>query len=60
MYNFNIKTLGWYNIDAYVEGYIGSTYVRLIAQLQINYEAEMNVYLFCPSKKMLLSVFHKK
>jgi hypothetical protein len=53
MYDFSIKTFGWYNIDYYVEGYIGTTYVNVEVQLQTQFEEDMNVYLFCPDKKML-------
>ncbi|HEX3165768.1 MAG TPA: cytochrome c [Chitinophagaceae bacterium] len=53
MYDFEIKTLGWYNIDAYVEGYGGSSYVKLWVQLQLRFEMDMHVYLFIPRNKML-------
>lgn len=53
MYDFTIKTLGWYNIDAYVAGYDESTYVEVNVELQMQDDADMNVYLFYPSKKML-------
>jgi len=53
MYDFEIKTLGWYNIDAYVEGYEGSTNVKLWVQLQMKFEMDMHVYLFIPRNKML-------
>ena len=53
MYEFSIETFGWYNIDMYVEGYAGSTYVKVNAQLQMDYKMDMNLYLFCPGKKML-------
>lgn len=53
MYDFEIKTFGWYNIDAYVEGYEGSTNVKLWVLLQIEFEIHMHVYLFIPRNKML-------
>lgn len=53
MYDFEIKTLGWYNIDAYVEGYEGSTNVKLWVQLQMEFEMDMHIYLFIPRNKML-------
>lgn len=53
MYDFKIKTFGWYNVDAFVEGYAGSTYVSVNVQLQMEVVSEMHVYLFCPDKKML-------
>jgi mono/diheme cytochrome c family protein len=60
MYDFKIKTLGWYNVDAFFEGYQGSTFVILKAQLQIQFEAEMHVYLFCPDKKFLSVAYNRK
>ncbi len=53
MYDFEIRTLGWYNIDAFVEGYEGTTNVKLWASLYIEFDINMKVYLFCPDKKML-------
>jgi cytochrome c2 len=53
MYDFEIRTFGWYNIDAYVEGYTGSTNVKLWVQLQVEFDISMHVYLFCPRNKML-------
>lgn len=53
MYDFEIKTFGWYNIDAYVEGYEGSNNVKLWVQLQMEFEMDMHVYLFIPRNKML-------
>ena len=53
MYDFEIKTFGWYNIDAYVEGYEGSSNVKLWVQLQMKFEMDMHVYLFIPRNKML-------
>ncbi len=53
MYDFEVRTLGWYNIDAFVAGYAGTTSVALWANLQIDFDITMHVYLFCPDKKML-------
>lgn len=53
MYDFTIQTMGWYNIDAYVEGYEGSTEVELTVKLNNSNNSDMNLYLFCPSRKML-------
>ncbi len=53
MYEFSIETFGWYNIDAFVEGYAGTTNVKVEANLQMEYKMELHVYLFCPNKKML-------
>jgi mono/diheme cytochrome c family protein len=59
MYDFEIKTFGWYNIDAFMEGYTGTTNVKIWAQVQIEFEIEMHVYLFCPGKQ-ILSVGYEK
>jgi hypothetical protein len=53
MYDFEIKTFGWYNIDAYVEGYEGTSNVKLWAQINGSADIDIDVYLFCPEKKML-------
>jgi cytochrome c2 len=53
MYDFEIKTLGWYNIDAYIEGYDGTRLVQLSAQLRVEFSIDMHVYLFCPRNKTL-------
>jgi hypothetical protein len=53
MFDFDIKTLGWYNIDAYVSGYAGTTKVNVTANLQNSGGIPFNVYLFCPDKQIL-------
>lgn len=53
MYEFSIQTFGWFNVDAFVEGYTGTTYVKINAGLQMEYAFKMHLYLFCPEKKML-------
>lgn len=53
MYQFSIETFGWYNVDAFVEGYDRTTNVNVNVSLQMEYEADMHLYLFCPEKKML-------
>ncbi|MCX6318281.1 MAG: cytochrome c [Bacteroidetes bacterium] len=59
MYDFEIKTLGWYNIDAEVEGYAGTviTDVKVIAEGPM--ESNLHVYLFCPSNKTLSVSYDK-
>ncbi|MEO6254424.1 MAG: cytochrome c [Ferruginibacter sp.] len=59
MYEFSIETFGWYNVDMYVEGYAGTTYVTINVQLQMEYKFGIHLYLFCPEKKML-SVANKE
>lgn len=55
MYDFEIRTLGWYNIDAFMEGYVGTTIVRVWAQVQTDADIydDIHVYLFCPEKQVL-------
>jgi cytochrome c2 len=53
MYDFDINTLGWYNIDAYMSAYAGTTTVNVIANLQNSGDIPFNVYLFCPDKQVL-------
>jgi Cytochrome C oxidase, cbb3-type, subunit III len=60
MYDFEIKTFGWYNVDAFVEGYVGTTNVKINVQLQMQFESEMHVYLFCPERKMLSVAYDHK
>lgn len=59
MYDFEIKTLGWFNIDAAMEGYLGTSNVKIWAQIQVEFEITMHVYLFCPDKQ-ILSVGYEK
>jgi mono/diheme cytochrome c family protein len=60
MYDFEIKTFGWYNVDAYVEGYAGTINVKLYAQIRVDFNIVMHVYLFCPKNKMLSVGYEKK
>ncbi len=53
LYEFTIETFGWYNVDAFVEGYAGTSLVSLNVQLQTTFKQEMHIYLFCPQRKML-------
>lgn len=53
MYDFEIRTFGWYNVDAYVDGYVGSSRVKVWAQVQVEFDITLHVYLFCPRNKML-------
>lgn len=53
MYDFSISTNGWYNVDAFVEGLEGSENITLNVRIENPYKAQMNLYLFCPDKKLL-------
>ena len=55
MYDFEVNTLGWFNVDAGMSGYKGSSLVTVQAKItnsDIN-GGDMHVYLFCPGKKLL-------
>lgn len=60
MYDFNINTNGWYNIDAFVKGYEGTEKVKLSVSLENPGNADVSIYLFCPDKKMLSVGVQKK
>jgi hypothetical protein len=53
LYNFEIETLGWFNIDYEVEGFDGTQLVKLSGQITVEYNMDINLYLFCPNRKML-------
>jgi len=60
MYDFEIRTFGWYNVDAYVDGYVGTSRVKVWAQVQVEFDITLHVYLFCPRNKMLSVSNHKE
>lgn len=51
-YKFEISTLGWYNIDAYVNGLPGTILSELIVKLT-GEETDLSVYAFFPQGKNL-------
>ncbi|MGG9964592.1 c-type cytochrome [Ferruginibacter sp. SUN106] len=53
MYDISIKALGWYNLDVFLKAYPALTAVKLKVQLQTPIESGMNVFLFCPGKRLL-------
>jgi hypothetical protein len=53
MYDFQIKTLGWYNVDAEVEGYAGTKNVTVLVEPKGITDVNLHVYLFCPENKTL-------
>ncbi len=59
MYDFRIEAFGWYNIDAEMEGYAGTSIVKVWAQAQVEFDIDLHVYLFCPDKQ-ILSVGYEK
>ncbi|GAB2819919.1 hypothetical protein GCM10027043_20660 [Ferruginibacter profundus] len=58
MYDISIKALGWYNLDAFLKAYPALTAVQLKVQLQLPVESDMNVFLFCPDKRLLTEAIH--
>lgn len=59
MYDFQVKTFGWYNIDAGMEGYTGTSVVKVWAQINDVVPSDLHVYLFCPERQ-ILSVSNEK
>jgi cytochrome c2 len=53
MYDISIKALGWYNLDVFLQAYPALTSVKLKVQLKMPVESDMNVFLFCPDKRLL-------
>jgi mono/diheme cytochrome c family protein len=53
MYDIAINAFGWYNLDVFITAYPDATNVKLLVQLQMPFESGMNVFLFCPDKKLL-------
>jgi hypothetical protein len=52
-YNFQIETLGWFNVDAFVEGLPGTEMVDLEVDTDFSDETELGVHVFFPNKKLL-------
>jgi mono/diheme cytochrome c family protein len=53
-YVFEIKTLGWYNVDAFIEGRNGTLLCNLEVKVEPRDFSDVNVYVFFPSYKYLL------
>lgn len=53
MYDFEINTLGWYNVDANVEGCPGTMITDVKVLTEGDAVPDIHVYLFCPSNKTL-------
>lgn len=52
-YNFTIKTMGWFNVDAYYEGLPGTTIVDLFVKTDYEKNKDLAIHVFFPSKKLL-------
>jgi hypothetical protein len=52
-YVFEIKTLGWFNVDAYVTGFPQTTLVELLGNIEGMENVPVTLYAFFPEKKNL-------
>lgn len=52
-YNFRIKTLGWFNVDAFYEGMKGTEIVNLFVKTDFEEKERLEVHVFFPAKKIL-------
>jgi mono/diheme cytochrome c family protein len=60
-YNFTIKTLGWYNVDAYFKGLEGTSIVNLKADTDFANEQKLEVTVFMPARKLLtVGTYHRE
>ena len=58
-YDFAVKTLGWFNIDAYYEGRKGTEVVDLFLKTNSAFDEKLEVHVFFPAKKLLtVGTFH--
>jgi mono/diheme cytochrome c family protein len=58
-YDFTIKTLGWFNIDAFVKGLPGTTNIDLKIDTDFENESILDIHVFMPSKKLLSVAQHR-
>ncbi|MEO6611194.1 MAG: cytochrome c [Chitinophagaceae bacterium] len=60
-YNFRIKTLGWFNVDAFYEGMKGTEIVDLFVKVDFEEPQKIEVHVFFPAKKILtVGTCHKE
>lgn len=58
-YAFRIKTLGWFNIDAYYQPLPGTSIVDLFVDTDFDEEEKLEIHVFLPAKKLLtVGVYH--
>lgn len=58
-YAFSIKTLGWFNIDAYYQPLKGTSIVDLFVDTDFEEEEKLEIHVFLPAKKLLtVGVYH--
>ncbi len=54
MYDFTIETLGWFNVDYFVNGFPGTVITQVNALVRnADKWDNLHIYLFCPRNKML-------
>lgn len=60
-YNFQVKTLGWFNVDAFYEGMKGTEIVDLFVKTAFEQKSELEIHVFFPAKKLLtVGTLHKE
>jgi hypothetical protein len=60
-YNFRIKTLGWFNIDAYYKGLEGTSIVNLKIDTDFENEQKLEITVFMPARKLLtVGTYHSE
>jgi hypothetical protein len=59
-YNFQVKTLGWFNVDAFYEGMKGTEIVDLFVKTDFEQKSELEIHVFFLAKKLLtVGTLHK-
>lgn len=59
-YNFQITANGWYNIDAFLKGEDGIENVKLSVDVKSDEDISLNMYLFVPTERVMISATSKK
>lgn len=60
-YNFRIRTLGWFNVDAFYEGLKGTEIVDLFVKTDFEQQKNVGIHVFFPDKKTLtVGKFHEE
>lgn len=58
-YNFSIKTLGWFNVDAFYDGLEGTVNTDLFVRTDFDKPGQLDIHVFFPAQKLLtVGVFH--
>lgn len=59
-YNFQITANGWYNIDAFLKDENGIENVKLSVDVKSDEDISLNMYLFVPTDRVMISATSKK